>query len=198
MMMMENVSEGLCHGVCRVNGAPDVFKDYISLFHQVLQCKVLDIDVTAATSRAAGVSHHNRRSMVFKQNSGFELQEAKLNEDSSEIFCNLGGANDSHKFAFIRAETNGCSPLGSIHHSSSGQAEDMCSDRPASAKEVCMRDIQLATNFIYSAWCGHHMVELIHGAQVSRFNAWKVRTRGGAPINQAVLLRLAEVSEHSF
>jgi hypothetical protein len=55
--------------------------------------------VAAAVSRAVCVGHHDGHGIVFKQNSSFELQEAKLDEDSFEIFRDLNGVNDSHKLA---------------------------------------------------------------------------------------------------
>jgi hypothetical protein len=196
--VLENVTKGFGHGVRRVDGAPDVFKDDVALRDPILQREVLDIYVATAVGRAAGVGHHDGCGIVLEQDGCLELHETKFDQDGPEILRDFGGTNGRHEFSISGAEADGCYLFGAVCDSSSCEAENVCPYRPASTETICMSRIQIAAQFIDSTRRGHRAIELFRGAQVGKGDMREINARGRAPINQSLEFCLTEVSVDTF
>jgi hypothetical protein len=122
--------------------------------------------VADVISWAMGTGNHDSHIIVFKQNNGLELQEAKLGEDGSEVFHNLSSANVSHKFTLSGADKDGCYPFGPVSNISSSQAEEVCNERTMGADAFIMRGIQVSTHLIDCTRGRHHTIKLVHRVQV--------------------------------
>jgi hypothetical protein len=100
MSKMQGGTQRLGEGIGRVDDARDLAENDVPLGFPLLNCKMLDVDVTRSWRWAAGIDHKNGRLVVLVEHIRTRLGISKFIEDRSQVLGNLGSLNGSDEFSF--------------------------------------------------------------------------------------------------
>ncbi len=103
MTEVESGAERFSEGVRGVDDARDVTKDNIAIGLPLLNGEMLNINMSRTWRRSTRVNHQNRCLIVLVKHRWTRLCIVQLEEDRSQIFCNLRGLDGGDEFGFCRA-----------------------------------------------------------------------------------------------
>jgi hypothetical protein len=89
MLRMEHPSDTFGEAVTWVDNAGNLLEYEVASFLSILDCKVLDIDVSGSFCGAIGVDHFNGGLVIFANWCGSFLSKTELRKDRMKIFCNF-------------------------------------------------------------------------------------------------------------
>ena len=106
MSMVQSQSEGLGEGISRVSDPGNVRENNLAMGFPLLNCKMLNVDVTGPGSRTTSIDHEDCGSVVFVQGGRLRLWIAEFREDGAKILGDLSGVHGSNQFSFGRTVGN--------------------------------------------------------------------------------------------
>ena len=89
--------------VAGVDDTKDMAHDDVTSGEPFLNRKVLDVDMTGASSRTSLVHHSDSSLIVHIERGGPELSEAKFVQNGAKILGNLGSTHRGNEFRFRQA-----------------------------------------------------------------------------------------------
>jgi len=125
---MEGPTEGLGLCIRGIEDAGNVLHGDDATSLPFLNRKVLDVDMTGASSRLVFVDHHDCREVVLIEDRRGRLSEAELGENRPEILGYFGSSDGGNEFSFGGAEGNGGLELGLESNSTTCKSEDIAGD----------------------------------------------------------------------
>jgi hypothetical protein len=175
-----------------------MFEENIIVLDPLLQCKVLDVHMTASLRRSFRVCHHNGGIVVFVETRCIRLRKPKFNDDSPQEFSHFCGCDGSEELHLCGAATYSCEPLGAVSHGSAGEAKYKGTNGTSGAQIVGTCRVEVGTHRGGKVGEWQYLFRRVHGTKELELNIWEGQTWSPAPINHTVFTRLTEIAEDMF